>query len=68
MNTEEIKKIAHQLSYNQRINFLISYFMSNDNTLNRATAYEKALLDACENDTFEFYFVQTFELGPIFRY
>ena len=67
MEVAEIKKITKKLSYHQRINFLISYFMANDKSLNRVDAYEQALLEVCENEKFDFYFIQTLELGPVLR-
>lgn len=67
METKDIKEMIQKLSYNQRLNFLISYFMANDKTLNRVDAYEQALLEVCEDEQFDFYFMQMLELGPILR-
>jgi hypothetical protein len=67
MKDKDIEELIQKLSYNQRVNFLISYFMANDKSLNRVDAYEQALDEVCEDEKFNFYFIQTLELGPVLR-
>lgn len=61
-----VSEFVDGMTYNQQINFLISFYMANNQKLSRPEAFEKATLE-WENEITKKCLTQMLELGPVLR-